>query len=189
LAMTGKNRLSDYGIDSQGWIAEVRFGGLGYLLTMPFVVAVIFAMQSVRRPETVNPLLKVLETGHGSVIAGVAFTAVVAAPLTEELIFRVVFQGLLESLLPTWAAILFPAIAFAAMHGRYDALPLFPLALVLGIVYHLRRSYVAVVTIHAMFNATFLLLALSLPANSPKSADAKAGVRTASVVEFRLFTR
>jgi uncharacterized protein len=160
LAMTGKNRLADYGIDSQGWRAEVRYGGLGYLVTIPLVLAAIVAMSSLRGPQTVHPYLKLLEAGNGSAIIGVAFAAVVAAPLTEELIFRVVFQGLLESLVPPSAAILVPAVAFAAMHGKYDALPLFPLAIVLGIVYHVRRSYVAVVTIHAMFNATFLTLAL-----------------------------
>lgn len=161
LIATGKNRLADYGIDRHGWRAEVRFGGLGFLVVLPLVMAVLAAMTSVRPTETEHPYLKLLETGNDSAILGVAFAAVVAAPLTEELIFRVVFQGLLESLLPPWAAILMPAVAFAAMHGKYDALPLLPLAIVLGIVYHVRRSYVAVVTIHAMFNATFLLLKLA----------------------------
>ncbi len=95
----------------------------------------------------------------GAVIV-ITIAAVVAAPLTEELIFRIVFQGLLESLVPPPVAILIPAVAFSIMHGKYDAIPLFPLALALGIVYHIRRSYVAVVTIHALFNATFLALAL-----------------------------
>jgi membrane protease YdiL (CAAX protease family) len=160
LGATGKNRLADYGIDLQGWSAEMRYGGLGYLVTTPIVVAVMMAMAPLRGPETMHPYLRLLETGNDRAIIGVAFAAVVVAPLTEELIFRVLFQGLLESLLPPWAAVLIPAVAFAAIHGRYDALPLFPLAIGLGIVYHVRRSYVAVVTIHAMFNTTFLILAL-----------------------------
>jgi membrane protease YdiL (CAAX protease family) len=49
---------------------------------------------------------------------------------------------------------------FAGVHGLHDALPLLPLALVLGALYHLRRSYVAIVTAHACFNAAFLVLAL-----------------------------
>ena len=53
LAVTGRNRLSDYGIDMQGWRAEVRFGGLGYLVAMPLVVAVLLAMSpcAARRPS------------------------------------------------------------------------------------------------------------------------------------------
>jgi membrane protease YdiL (CAAX protease family) len=162
LAATGKNRLADYGLDMQGWRAEMRYGGLGYLVSIPLVLAVMVVMglAALRGPQHVHPYLKLLETGNDSAIIGVAFAAVVAAPLAEELIFRVVLQGLLESALPSWAAILIPAVAFAAIHGRHDALPLFPLAVVLGIVYHLRRSFVAVFTIHAMFNATFLVLTL-----------------------------
>jgi uncharacterized protein len=160
LAVTGRNRLADYGIDARGWRAEVRFGGMGFLVAMPLVIAILVAMSSIRGPQTEHPYLKLVETGNETVLIGVAVAAVIAAPLTEELIFRVIFQGLLESRLRPAAAILLPALAFAAIHGIYDALPLFPLAVVLGIVYHLRRSYIAVVTIHAMFNATFLLLAL-----------------------------
>jgi hypothetical protein len=160
LAVTGRNRLADYGIDGGGWRAEVRFGGLGYLVAMPLVIAIMAAMSSIRGPQTEHPYLKLVESGNDTALIGVAAAAFIAAPLTEELIFRVIFQGLLETRLRPAAAILLPAVAFAAIHGIYDALPLFPLAVVLGIVYHLRRSYVAVVTIHAMFNATFLLLAV-----------------------------
>jgi membrane protease YdiL (CAAX protease family) len=160
LAVTGRNRLADYGIEGQGWRAEIRYGGVGYLVATPIVVALLLAMTNIRGPQTEHPLLKLLSSANGSEVVGVTLAAVVAAPLTEELIFRVLFQGILESVVPTWIAVLLPALAFAAMHGRYDAIPLFPLALVLGILFHVRRSYVAVVTTHALFNATFLVLAL-----------------------------
>jgi membrane protease YdiL (CAAX protease family) len=160
LAFTGRNRLSDFGIDGRGWTGEVRIGGLGYLVATPLVMAILVATSARRGPQNEHPFLQLLANGSTGEIIGIAVAAVVAAPLTEELIFRVLFQGLLESLVPSWLAVLLPASAFVAIHGRTDALPLFPLAIVLGIVYHWRRSYVAVVTIHAMFNATFLVLAL-----------------------------
>jgi uncharacterized protein len=160
MAGTGRNRLADYGITARGWVAEIRYGGVGYLIATPVVVACLLAMSQVRGPQTEHPLLKLLGGASASEMIGVTFAAVVAAPLTEELIFRVLFQGLLESLVPTWVAVLLPALVFASMHGRYDALPLIPLALTLGILYHVRRSYIAVVTTHALFNATFILLAL-----------------------------
>lgn len=161
LAVTGRNRLADSGISLRDFRTEVKVGGLGYLVATPLVMAVIFAMNSWRGPETEHPFLKLLENGSNGTLVSVAIAAVVAAPLAEELVFRVLFQGLLESLVPPAVAILVPAVAFAARHGKYDALPLLPLAIVLGTVYYLRRSYVAIVIIHAMFNATFLLLALS----------------------------
>jgi len=161
LIISRQNRLADFGLDLRNWRGEVRFGGLGFLMSFPLVLIALVLMASIRGPETEHPYLKLLErTDSERAIIGIAVAAVIAAPLTEELIFRVLFQGLLESLVPPSVAILIPAVCFCAIHGRYDAIPLFPLALALGLVYHIRRSYIAVVTIHALFNATFMILTL-----------------------------
>ncbi|MFV0444570.1 MAG: lysostaphin resistance A-like protein [Planctomycetaceae bacterium] len=85
-------------------------------------------------------------------------TAVVAAPLAEELIFRVLFQGWLEELLPVWLAIGFSSLLFCFVHRFPDSLALLPLAVVLGVMQHQRRNYWSVVGIHALFNAFNLLL-------------------------------
>ncbi len=157
-----KNRLADYGIDVRGWLAEIRYGGLAFLACLPFVIAIIVLISRWRSPDTQNSLLILLrQTGSERTIWEVVFAAVVSAPLAEEMLFRVTFQGPLEARLPLAWAIAVPAVVFAGVHGPYDALPLLPLAVALGCVYHLRRSYVAVVTTHALFNATFLILALA----------------------------
>jgi membrane protease YdiL (CAAX protease family) len=162
-----KNRLADYGIDLQGWLAEMRFGGLAFLACLPFVIALILLISHWRSPDTQNPLLILLRrTSSERTVWEVVFTAIVSAPLAEELLFRVAFQGQLQTWLPPAWAIALPAFVFAGVHGRYDALPLLPLALALGVLYHFRRSYVAVVTAHALFNATFLILALAQKSSS-----------------------
>jgi membrane protease YdiL (CAAX protease family) len=161
MAVRRKNGLADYGIDSRGWLSEMRCGGLGFLASLPFVIVIMVLASRWRTPETQNPLLILLrETGSGRTLAEVVFAAVIAAPLSEELLFRVAFQGPLEARLPLGWAIAIPAVVFASVHGIYDALPLLPLALVLGALYHLRRSYVANVTAHACFNAANIVLAL-----------------------------
>jgi membrane protease YdiL (CAAX protease family) len=79
------------------------------------------------------------------------------------LLYRVVIQGWLESRITPRAAIIFVSILFAAIHsesGRPDALPILPLALILGYVYHRRHSLLAAFTLHATFNAANLALAL-----------------------------
>jgi membrane protease YdiL (CAAX protease family) len=157
----GKNRLADYGIEWRGWLAEVRFGGLGFVACLPFVIAIMRILGSFRSENTQNPLLILMQrTGSEQILVGAVFIAAVSAPLTEELLFRVAYQGMLETRLPAGWAIGISTFIFAAVHGVYDALPLLPLALTLGLLYHFRRSYVAVVTTHALFNATFLVLAL-----------------------------
>lgn len=84
----------------------------------------------------------------------------IAAPLYEELMFRVMLQGTLEK---SWS----PAVSnglssalFAALHG-WDFAPIFALSLVLGYLHSRTRSYFAVVWMHALFNG-FNLLALAL---------------------------
>ena len=87
--------------------------------------------------------------------------AIVLAPLVEELVFRVVLQTALIDWIGPGQAVCGVALLFAAIHGWPDMLPLIPLALILGTHYALRRSYVTVVLIHMLFNASNLLLALS----------------------------
>jgi membrane protease YdiL (CAAX protease family) len=157
-----KNQLADYGIDWQGWVSEMRWGGLGFLASVPFVLTLLVLTTRWRSPETQNPLLILLhQTGSSRTLVEVVFAAVISAPLSEELLFRVALQGQLETRLPRSWSIAIPAVVFAGVHGPYDALPLLPLALVLGLLYHFRRSYVATVTAHSLFNAAFLVLALS----------------------------
>jgi membrane protease YdiL (CAAX protease family) len=99
--------------------------------------------------------------------AVVVVSAVVVAPLTEEFFFRRVLQGWLEKHFADEAgvAVALSAIAFAAAHAGQGLafLPLFPLALVLGLLVERTGSIVPSVLLHALFNAVsvFLLLAQS----------------------------
>jgi membrane protease YdiL (CAAX protease family) len=90
----------------------------------------------------------------------VALAAVVLAPLAEELMFRVVIQGWLESREKPAAAITTTALLFSVIHGLPDAIGLFPLALILGYVYRRTHSYLAVVVLHGLFNAFNLSMVL-----------------------------
>jgi uncharacterized protein len=158
-----RNRLADYGVELRGLRTEIRCGGLGFLASVPPVLVVGALTAPLRTDERVHPFLQLLkETPGGRGVFEIALAAVVTAPLAEELVFRVVFQGLLEQKLPAWAAILIPAVTFAVIHGWPDCLPLLPLAIVLGIVFHRRHSYAGVVTLHAMFNAANLIISLWL---------------------------
>ena len=84
-----------------------------------------------------------------------------------------ILQGWLQSRIePAWA-IFAVAVLFAFVHGWPDSLPLIPLSLILGYVYYRRHSYLAVVMLHLLFNATNLALAvLTQQAESPHSVAA-----------------
>ena len=102
-------------------------------------------------------------TSHldGFALVGAAVLATILAPLTEELMYRVTLQEGLEKFAPGNASIWLTALLFAGVHsvnGRPDALPLFPLALILGYVYRQTHSYVAVFTLHALFNGLTVIM-------------------------------
>jgi membrane protease YdiL (CAAX protease family) len=100
----------------------------------------------------------------------VLFAAVVAAPISEEFLFRRVLQGWLEGWLephaPRWGAavaIVLSSLAFAAAHvGQGLAwLPLFFFGLVVGYLARQTGSIVPGVILHGLFNAVSVALVLS----------------------------
>lgn len=158
-----RRRLADYGITLENWKREAAYGGLGFLAALVPVYLMLVATTPFRTQETQHEFLKVVQrTGDLETVAWMVLAAVVFAPLAEELVFRVVLQGTLETRTGPEGAVVGSSLLFAAVHGWPDALPLIPLALTLGYVYQRRRSYVAVVVLHALFNLWNLLLALSV---------------------------
>jgi len=97
----------------------------------------------------------------------VAFTAVVAAPIAEEFLFRRVLQGWLEGCLephaPRWGtttAIAVSSLAFALAHlGQGLAwVPLFFFGLVVGYLARQTGSIVPGIILHGLFNAVSVAL-------------------------------
>lgn len=151
----GKNR------QTEGWLKNTSAGMRGFLLCVVPVALVLVATHSLRSKKTQHSLLKLLtESPDLQTVGSVFLAAVVLAPLVEELVFRLFLQSWLESFLRPVVAIIIVALGFSAVHGWPDMLPLIPLALVLGGLFYVTRSYVAVVVTHALFNLTNIILAV-----------------------------
>jgi len=100
----------------------------------------------------------------------IAVSVLIAAPIVEELLYRVIMQGWLESVLPGRVALFIVAVVFALVHwrpGRPDHIPLFAFALALGYLYHRRRSFLAVALVHSLFNGMNLTMALLVGPEAP----------------------
>lgn len=141
--------------------AQVRDAFWGFHLAIGPVFASLLVLKklNLREDQPEHQFLRLLtEDGTGENWFWISLTAVVAAPLAEEIVFRVTLQGGLTRWLPRWAAIGIPALLFCAVHDIPDAYALLPLALVLGCLYDRRRSYLSIVLVHAAFNAINLLL-------------------------------
>lgn len=142
-------------------------GLLGFLLSVLPVYALMWALGPYRTDQSEHPFLKMIHSGGArQLVVWVFLSAVILAPMAEELIFRVVLQGGLQTVLSPPAVIWGVAVVFCAIHASSveripDAIALFPLALILGVLYQRTGSYVAVVTMHLCFNLSNLLFSLS----------------------------
>lgn len=158
--------LSGYGLRGEGVAGQLQLGAVGFLASLAPVLLMMLATLPWRSEEVMHPFLRLLqENGTFSTIAGVLLIAVVIAPLNEELLFRVVLQSWLSRHLGRMAGVWTTAIVFSMVHRFPDALGILPLALILGVVYDRRQSYLAVVVLHALFNA-FNVVALLLQSQS-----------------------
>ena len=159
--------MAVFGIKFHSFIAQARDGVNGFLLALAPMGILMLATSQYRTRETQNTLLTLLsDSPDPFTIATIWIAAVVIAPLYEEMLFRVILQGWLSTKVKANEALAITAVAFAAIHGITDGIALIPLALILGYVFHRRHSYVSVLVIHGLFNATMLTLALLIQSST-----------------------
>lgn len=163
LAIAKRPRAGDFGCDLANWPGDLLAGLTGYGASFApvfFFIAVTYYL-GWRREDDAHKLLKILESNsQGEGLFWIFLCAAVLVPLAEELLYRVLLQGWSQSQISPVRAILFSSTIFCLSHQTADVLPLVPLAVILGYVYYRRRSYLAVVVLHALFNATMLTMAV-----------------------------
>ncbi|MBD2388080.1 CPBP family intramembrane glutamic endopeptidase [Cylindrospermum sp. FACHB-282] len=141
----------------------------GYCTALPIVVLVSLINQQLWQGQGgSNPLLQLaLESRDGVALGIFFFTAAIAAPLFEELLFRGFLLPSLTRYLPVWGSILVSSLLFAAAHlSLSEILPLTALGIVLGVVYTRclttspsgsTRNLFAPMLLHSLWNSGTLL--------------------------------
>lgn len=162
--------------DRTGLALRSRDAGLGVaaiLLATPICVMVAWA--STRIAELVmgappgavahSTLQKIMDE-RDSVWAWVlAASAVVGAPIVEEIIYRAFLQSCMLSLMGrTWYAIIATSAVFTAAHvgsAQPHALPtLFVLSMAMGIAYERTRGLLTPIVMHMLFNMANIAMAI-----------------------------
>lgn len=171
-------RLSDLGLSCRDWGRDVMTGVVAFLVVSPWVYAVN-GLALLAFPPSEHPLASMLKDGLSPVTLGVALaSAVLFAPLAEELLFRGVLLGWLcnPSARPTlegearsdpefqnetvpkdsgdWKAIVASSLPFALLHATQMPAPfaIFVLSLALGLLARRTGGLVAPLVLHALFN-------------------------------------
>jgi membrane protease YdiL (CAAX protease family) len=110
-----------------------------------------------------HALLQALgEEPSKGVRAAIAVSAIILAPLFEEFFFRGMLQRALRMVLGNaWSAILIASIMFTAVHGAiWMVPPIFALSLCLGYLYERTKNLWVTIIVHALFNASSIVVFL-----------------------------
>ncbi len=139
------------------WRGNWFIWGLGgYLVALPLVVLVSLINQQIWQGQGgSNPLLFLALQAQDRVALTIfLFTASLAAPIFEEIIFRGFLLPSLTRYLPVWGSIAVSSFIFSAAHlSLSEVLPLMTLGIVLGFVYTRSRNLLAPMLLHSLWNS------------------------------------
>lgn len=154
-----------------GWVDQFRWAFVCLIMTVPVVIAaeqagrLLFDLLKVQHPPG-HELLALVRGGDPILISLVIVSAVVAAPVFEELFFRGIVQRAMLGLTQSpWGAIVLSSGVFMLVHSWWLWPPIFVLSLALGLLYQRTASLLTVILAHAAFNA--LSLAITLMTQRP----------------------
>jgi membrane protease YdiL (CAAX protease family) len=160
------NPIEAFGLRWLSW----RQGLVAVIVTLALVLPAIYAAQwigySLCGPQTdPQPIVSFLME-HQSLRdrLSVILIAVVAAPLTEELIFRGCLYGILRQIGGKFVAIAVSSLLFALIHGHAPSLAgLVILSVGLSLLYEKTGSLWAPILLHAAFNSLSIYGTLQWP--------------------------
>jgi membrane protease YdiL (CAAX protease family) len=156
------------GLSMRHWAFDSLRGLYAELAVFPVCIGLVELfgrLTMLFRPEWVQPhtLLVMLQNVSAIWQVGVILSAVVLAPLVEELLFRGLLQSMLRRYLNNpWHAVLLTAGIFALFHiDTPQNIPaLFVLGMVLGYNYERCGRLWPAILIHLLFNGIMILLRL-----------------------------
>ncbi|MDB6093129.1 MAG: Abortive infection protein [Verrucomicrobia bacterium] len=142
-------------------------GGAVFLISVPVVSVVsllwlgLLKLCHIDAPQ--QEAIDLLRNARSSLpFAILLFSAIVIAPINEELLFRAGIFRFVRSHLPRWAALLLPAVIFGLMHMNVASFaPLVALGIIFSLAYERTGRISTTMVAHALFNlmATLLVMA------------------------------
>lgn len=187
-----KARWSDLGWRPETAARCAMLGAASYVVVAPVVMLIQWLLT--RWMPSRHPVETLLGADRSlATMAAVFVSTVIAAPLAEEFVFRVVLQPWIGGALARrraralpypegndcqpplgnwatrWEPVFVVSAMFALMHAGQgpSPVPLFLFSLVLGFLYDRTRNIVAPLVLHMLLNGVSVLILLNLPATAP----------------------
>ena len=147
------------GLRWKGWpwvfvIAPATVGAMWVLMLVMHVLGYVDWMESLGAEPEQDAVTLLKTTKDPVILMLMIFTAVIIAPLWEEVVFRGYLHPVLKKYGGVWTGAIFSSLLFAAVHNSMAAmLPLFVLAMLMVWLYERTGSIWTPIAIHACFNA------------------------------------
>ncbi|MDJ1172377.1 type II CAAX endopeptidase family protein [Roseofilum sp. BLCC_M154] len=141
-------------------LSAIAWGIGGFLVAIPVVLFVSLINQTLWQGQGgSNPILPLALQGNDWVaIACFSFTASVAAPVFEEIMFRGFLLPSLTRYVPVGLGIILSGLVFAIAHlSLSEVIPLTTLGIIMGFVYTRSGNLLAPILLHSLWNANTLL--------------------------------
>jgi len=163
VASGGESPFRRLGLSEKRWPNRAAVGVAGWVMIFPLVILAgyltsLYGPLVGIRPEQ-QEVLVIARDVPPRAFAILVFSAVVVAPLTEELLFRGFLYATLRRYMGPLGAICLSAAAFALMHGFAFGFPmLFVLGFLLAYLYERMGSLAASIVAHAAHNLYQLIV-------------------------------
>jgi membrane protease YdiL (CAAX protease family) len=138
----------------------ITFALLAYPITFTihFIVEILFASKEAPQ-QLIQSFKGATNGGDSSLLIAIAISAVVVAPICEEIMFRGCFYPVGAKALGRGTSALLMSLIFALIHDTFTAAPsLTALAICFTIAYEATGSLLVPIFCHAAFNAINLLI-------------------------------
>ncbi len=167
LVAMARRRRASFG-EELGWNTHrlgqnLLYGIMGYAVALPLVLLASAIGSHLHTPDPSNPAIPLLANSTSVwTQAMLVLLATVAAPLTEELLFRGVFLQAARLRLGVWPAIVLTGFVFGFVHpvGLSGMLPLMVLGGVFAWMAETRRSLAPSMLAHCLQNTFATLMVL-----------------------------
>lgn len=167
LVFRGISPIEAFGLRWRGWGRGIFVVvPCALLLSLPLIFLTQQMAYHISGPEVAPQAIVtfLLESRGWKERAAVAAVAVLAAPVTEELVFRGCIYGIVRKNAGRLAAVVGTSVLFALIHGHVPSLAgLFVLAVALALIYERTASLWAPVCLHAAFNGITVVAAIFWP--------------------------
>ena len=164
--LRGRQPVALFGLSRLAPVMILLWAAAAVLAAYPLMIGAVFLQELLFGPgEQLQKVVKtLLESDNTALKVVLGLSAILVAPLVEEIIFRGYLYAVIKRYTGCFFAAITTSLLFAVVHGNLPGImPLFTLALILTLAYELTGCLWVPILAHALFNLIQVGLMLITP--------------------------